>query len=51
MDIEIDRMRWLDVIIDSMDMSLSKLQEMVKDKEDWLAEDHGVAKNQTLLSY
>ena len=50
MDIEIDRMRWLDVIIDSMDMSLSKLQEMVKDKEDWLAEDHGVAKNQTLLS-
>ena len=50
MDIETDRMRWLDVIIDSMDMSLSKLQEMVKDKEDWLPEDHGVAKNQTLLS-
>ena len=44
------RMRWLDGFTDSMDMGLSKLQEMVKDKEDWLAEDHGVAKNQTLLS-
>ena len=43
-------LRWLAGITDSMDMSFSKLQEIVKDREGWVSADHAVAKNQTGLS-
>ena len=45
------RIRWLDGITDSMDMSLRKLREMVKDREAWRASDYGVTKYENLISW